>query len=188
MQEEICCGFPMKALGFEEKFEGHKKKFLELFPYKEAITFCPTCAMFLKEEYGINVKHALQVILDRLTPKKLDMRVTYHDPCDLSRGIGIIDEPREILKKMGIEVVEMKNNKKQSRCCGGGGGILMSDVSLSDKIAINRIKEAIETGVDTLVTACPTCEQVLKKAATEMSEGNNIVVRNMEDILWKALR
>ena len=186
VQKEICCGFPLKALGFEKEFHEHKKRFIELFHHKEIIAFCPTCTMFLKEEYGLNVKHATQVILDKMPKAELDMEVTYHDPCDLSRGLGIIDEPRGILKKLGVKVIEMKNSRKQSSCCGGGGGILMSDSPLSDRIAKNRIKQAIETGVDTLVTSCPTCEQVLKKAAAEISEseGKNIVVRNIEDILW----
>jgi glycolate oxidase len=190
IQEETCCGFPMKALGFTKDFEEQKKKFLKLYLHKEFIAFCPTCTMFLKEEYGLKVKHAMQVILEKLPKADLGMKVTWHDPCDLSRGLGIIEEPRAILEKLGCEVVEMKNSKKQSRCCGGGGGILMSDESLSDKIALVRIKEALETGVDTVVTSCPTCETVLKKAATEIgkNDGENIVVRNIEDIIWKGLK
>ncbi len=190
IQKEICCGFPMEILGFRKDFEAHKEKFLKSFPYKEAIAFCPTCTVFLKEGYGIDVKHIMQVILEKLPEADLGLKVTYHDPCDLSRGLGIIDEPRKILEKLGVEVVEMKRNKAQSGCCGGGGGILMSDSSLSDRIALNRIKEAMDTGVDTLVTSCPTCEQVLKKAAKEIGEreGKNMVVRNIEDILWKGLK
>jgi Fe-S oxidoreductase len=84
----------------------------------------------------------------------------------------------------------MKNSKLQSRCCGGGGGILLSDLALSDKIAQKRVEEALETGVDTLVTSCPTCEQVLKKAATDIGEatGKTLAVRNLADIIWKGLK
>ncbi len=190
IQDETCCGFPMKALGFEEDFEEHKKKFLEKYPHEEFIAFCPTCTMFLKEEYGLNVRHAMEVMLERMPEAELGMKVTWHDPCDLSRGVGIIDEPREILRKLGCEVVEMKTHGKGSSCCGGGGGILMSDTSLSDQIALNRIREALDTGADTLVTSCPTCEQVLKKAAKEIQEkeGKKIKVRNIEDIIWKGVK
>jgi glycolate oxidase len=186
IQKEICCGFPMEILGFKKEFETHKKKFQKSFPYDEAITFCPTCALFLKEGYGINTKHVLQVIHEKIPRANLGLKVTYHDPCDLSRGLKIIDEPRKILEKLGVEIIEMKNNKGQSNCCGGGGGILMSDQALSKNIAKNRIKQAIETGADILVTSCPTCEKVLKKAATESREyeGDGIVVRNIEDIIW----
>ncbi|MCK4827768.1 (Fe-S)-binding protein, partial [bacterium] len=190
VKKEICCGFPMEALGFREEFESHKKKFQKSFPFKEAIAFCPTCTVFLRDGYGIDAKHVLQVILEKLPKADLGMKVTYHDPCDFSRGLKIIDEPRKILEKLGVEIVEMKNSKEQSSCCGGGGGILMSDQALSDNIAKNRIKQAVETGADIVVTSCPTCETVLKKAATEIgeSEGKNIVVRNIEDIIWKGVK
>jgi len=186
--EEICCGFPMKALGFEDEFTQHKNKFTKSFQSQKVMALCPTCAMFMKEEYGMDVKHVLQVMAEKIPSANLDMTVTYHDPCDLSRGLKIIDEPRKILDK--LEVVEMKNSKLQSRCCGGGGGILMSDSALSDRIAKKRIKEALETGADTLVTPCPTCEQVLKKAAQEISEseGKTIVVRNLVDLIWKGVK
>ncbi|MFH1101220.1 MAG: (Fe-S)-binding protein [Methanobacteriota archaeon] len=190
VKKEICCGFPMEVLGFEKEFEHHKEKFKKNFPYTEAIAFCPTCTVFLKEGYGVNVKHVLQVIAEKIPEAHLGMKVTYHDPCDFSRGLKIIEEPRKILKKLGVDVVEMKQSKGQSRCCGGGGGILMSDQSLSGTIAKKRIRQAIETGVDTLVTSCPTCEQVLKKAATEIGEqeGKTIAVRSIEDIIWEGVK
>ncbi len=144
----------------------------------------------MREEYGMDVKHVLQVIAESIPPANLNIRVTYHDPCDLARGMKIIDEPRKILEKLGVEIVEMENSKLQSRCCGGGGGILISDPFLSDRIAKKRIEEALNTGVDTLVTSCPTCEQVLKKAAAEISEtgGKSIVVRNLVDVIWKGVK
>jgi len=190
VENEMCCGYPMEVLGFREDFEKHKENFKKSFPYKDAITLCPTCTVFLREGHRIDAKHVLQVILEKLPKANLGMKVTYHDPCDFSRGLKIIEEPRKILEKLGVEIVEMKNNKENSRCCGGGGGLLMTDQDLSGDIARKRIKEAIETGVDILVTSCPTCEQVLKKAATEIgeNEGKNIVIRNIEDILWKAVK
>lgn len=192
--KEVCCGYPMEALGFVKDFEEHKKKFKELFPYKDAITLCPTCTVYLKEAYDIDAKHAMQVIAGKLPSaniKKMTGKVTYHDPCDLSRGAEITKEPREIIKAMGLELVEMKFKNNTSRCCGGGGGALVSDKELSDKIAEKRIREAIKTGTDTLVTACATCEQVLMNAATAVSEkekGNGkIKVMGLQQMLWKAL-
>jgi Fe-S oxidoreductase len=190
VQKEICCGFPMEVLGFKEDFAEHKKKFAESFKDGEAIAVCPTCTIFLKEGHGVESKHILQTILEKLPEANLDMKVTYHDPCDFSRGLGLIDEPRQVLERLGVEVVEMEHHGKQSLCCGGGGGILMSDAELSDEMAMRRMKEALDTGADTIVTSCPTCETVLKKAATRAaSEGERTVqVRNIEDIIWKALK
>ena len=190
VQKEICCGFPMEALGHLKKLEEHKVTFRNMFQADEAIAICPSCTIFLKEGYGIKAKHYLQVILEKMPEANLGLKVTFHDPCDFSRNLGIIDEPREILKKLGVEVVEMTNSKVGSNCCGGGGGILMSDASLSNKIAINRIHQAIETGAEMLITSCPTCETVLKDAAKVVAqeEGKSITVRNIEVLLWKALK
>lgn len=189
IHEEICCGFPMQVLGFKDEYENHKKDFKKKFPYSDAVAFCPTCTVFLKEGYDIKAKHVLQVILEKLPKAELNMKVTYHDPCDFSRGLKIIDEPRKILERLGIKIVEMKNNKENSSCCGGGGGILMTDQELSNDIAKKRIREALDTGADTIVTSCPTCETTLKKAAQEISEteGKTISVRNIEDLIWKGL-
>ncbi|MGB3340628.1 MAG: (Fe-S)-binding protein [bacterium] len=190
IKDEICCGYPLYALGFRKESDEHRKKFLEMFPEKEIIALCPTCAAYLHEEYKKDVKHITQVILEHIPEKNLGLKATYHDPCDLSRVMNITEEPREILKKLGIELVEMPRNRKTSHCCGGGGGILMSDENLSDDIAILRIKQAIETGAPLLITPCPTCEQVLKKAAAAARENGNgsITVKNLSDIVWKALK
>jgi len=190
VSKEICCGFPMEVLGFREEYEEHKKKFKKYFPHENAITLCPTCTVFLNEGHNIDAKHVLQVILEKIPKANLGLKVTYHDPCDFSRGLKIIEEPREILKKLGVEIVEMEHSRENSRCCGGGGGILMTDQKLSDNIAKKRIYEALETEVEILVTSCPTCETVLKKAAQEISEeeGKTISVRNIEDIIWMGLK
>lgn len=190
VQKELCCGFPMDVLGFHKDLEEHKKEFQDLFKADDAIALCPSCTIFLNEGHGIKTKHILQVLAEKLPEADLGLKVTYHDPCDLSRHLGIIDEPREILRKLGVEVVEMAHSKKDSSCCGGGGGILMSDATLSDKIAINRVHEAIDTGAEMLITACPTCEMVLKTAAKAIGEegGRSITVRTIDTLIWKAMK
>ncbi len=190
--KEVCCGYPMEALGFVKDFEAHKEKFKELFPFDTAITLCPTCTVYLNEAYKIKAKHAMQVIAEKLPLakiKKLSGKVTYHDPCDLSRGAKVTKEPREIIKQIGLELVEMKYKNNTSRCCGGGGGILVSDNALSNRIAANRISEAQKTKVDTIVTACATCEQVLKSAATASADkgGSKVNVMGLQQMIWKAL-
>lgn len=192
VSEETCCGFPLKALGHRDELEKQKEAFKKLFPHKEAITLCPTCAAFLKEDYGIDAKHVVSLVLEKLDglkPKSIGKKVTYHDPCDLGRGLGVFDEPREVLKKLGAEVIEMKGSRDLSICCGGGGGMLVSDVPTSDRIAEKRIKQALDTGADLLVTACPTCEQVLSKASARMSEKGeeSIKVQEMFDLVWDAV-
>jgi glycolate oxidase len=188
--QEICCGYPMEALGFRSEFEEHKKKLQQLFPHKECITLCPTCTAYFREEYDINARHVLEVFLEKAPEVDLGLKVTYHDPCDLSRGIGLHKEPRELLTKLGVEIVEMKQHKNLSRCCGAGGGILMYDPNLADAMGKSRMRQAIDTGADTLITACATCEAALKKAASALDEegAGKVAVRNISDIMWKAVK
>ncbi|MFH1612880.1 MAG: FAD-linked oxidase C-terminal domain-containing protein [bacterium] len=191
IKKEICCGFSMKNLGFEENFEKHKQQFSSMIEDENIITFCPTCTLFLKEEYKLNPKHILEVILEKISNKNDSKpKVTYHDPCDFSRGLSLIEEPRKIIKKLGYDLVEMEYSKNTSRCCGGGGGMLVSEPLLVEKISQNRIKQALKTGANFLITSCPTCEQVLKNAASKVTqEGKgNIEVVDIREILWKEIK
>ncbi len=186
----LCCGYPMAVLGFKKALEGYKERFLKRFKPSEMVAFCPSCALFLHEEYGFPAKHVIQAMLEKIDSRSIEpagKRVTYHDPCDLSRGLKMTEEPRELLQKLGYEVVEMAHNRQQSRCCGGGGGILTSDLKMSQDISAARIQEALDTGAEVLVTACPTCEQVLKKAASTV-KGRKIAVKELSDLVWDALK
>jgi glycolate oxidase len=193
--EETCCGYPLKILGYHDAYEKQKARFRELIPEGEVITFCPTCYMFIQEEYEDThtPKHVLEVIAERLKGRDIepaDMTVTYHDPCHLARGAGIIDPPREILAAIGAEVKEMKQSKNTTRCCGGGGGIITSDADLSGRMSKTRAEQAIAVGVEDLVTICPTCELTLRagaKAATS-DNGHKLTVHNMMDLVWKAIK
>jgi glycolate oxidase len=188
--EETCCGYIFKSLGYLDELEEQKKKFEQLTPGQELITFCPTCTTFLREEYGRDAKHALEVIAERLadaSPKQLGTKVTYHDPCHLGRGAGVIDAPRQIIEALGLELVEMKNSKNQSRCCGGGGGIITSAPDLSGRLAQTRLEQAAATGAEALVTVCPTCELTLRQAA-QASDNGSVKVSNLLDLVWKAIK
>jgi glycolate oxidase len=186
----LCCGYPMAVLGFSKALAQYKERFLDRFSPSEMLAFCPSCALFLNEEYGFKVKHMVQYLLEILDQREIEpagRKVTYHDPCDLSRGMKITEEPREILKRLGYEIMEMKHNRTQSRCCGGGGGILTTDTEMSSQIARHRMEEAADTGADILVTACPTCEQVLRRAASEFKE-RKIAVKELSDVIWDSIK
>ncbi|MDI6808629.1 MAG: FAD-binding and (Fe-S)-binding domain-containing protein [Candidatus Eisenbacteria bacterium] len=189
--EETCCGNPLKILGYWDEFEEQKKKFNAMVPGTELVTFCPTCTMFLREEYKRPVKHVLQAIAERLADRpvnKLGLRATYHDPCHLSRGAKVVKEPRDIMKTIGVELVEMPLSKDLSRCCGGGGGIITSAPELSSRLAVSRAEQAAATGADTVVTACATCELTLREGAKRIGNGNGLKVENLLDLVWKAIK
>lgn len=191
-----CCGSPVLNAGYEKDFENLKEKNIQVLKkhkVKEIITNCPACFYTFKKIYeiekeGIKVEHATTKIIEAIKNGKLRIKkefkekVTYHDPCYLGRYSKIYEEPREILKSIGCEVVEMEFCKENSYCCGGGGGLQANFTKISNEISKERIKQALETGAKALVTSCPQCYIVLKRAAN-----SKIDVFEISQILEKCL-
>ena len=189
VMDETCCGMPFAVLGYKDDLAKHKDEFRRQFPQKEFICLCTTCAFFINKAYpDLKPKYVIETIAEKLpnyNPKELGLKVTYHDPCNVARGMGMVDEPREILKQIGVELIEMETNGKQAECCGGGGGVLVTDKSLAERLADKRMNQALETGVDTLVTLCPTCEINIRNASNR--NGGKLEVKNVLDLVWEAI-
>ncbi len=197
--EENCCGYVAEATGFSKEFERSKERCRENFRRRKdkvTLTLCPTCTITLKEGYGLPVEHALMAVHRKLREpdisggiKLLTLRATYHDPCHLGRMLGIFEEPREILRRLGFEIVEMEHNRSFSTCCGGGGGLRAVDDKLSIEIAKNRVRDAFHAGAQTIVTVCPTCESTLLRASGRLTNELDkfIDVLSLWDLLDKSL-
>jgi len=191
--DETCCGMPFAVLGDKMGFKNQQKKFTESIPDRnqEFIVLCTTCMFFITKKYpDLKAKYVIKEIVERFYDnkdkiKRLNIKVTYHDPCNLARGLGMVDEPRWLLREIGAELVEMSSYGKEAQCCGGGGGLLATDNELADRLAEKRINQALETGAEYLATLCPTCELNLKKAALKL--GGKIKVTNLLDLVWEAL-
>ena len=136
----------------------------------------------------IEVKHFSQILADNISSLTLrfprQVKVTYHDPCQLVRYLGIVDEPRKILKAIsGIELVETKWTKGEwSTCCGGGGGFEAVFPEMSEMLAVNRTKELLETGAQIIVTHCPGCIMQLK-AGLKSVKADNIEVLDLATVV-----
>jgi len=182
-EEEPCCNNLLFDAGYKKEFETKKKEIVEVLKKtkaKEIVTGCPTCFKMLKEEYADEIKakpiHFMTKLYemvkngDLVFESKKKIKVTWHDPCHLGRFGGMIDEPREIIKRVkNVELVEMKNHGLDSHCCGAGSGLLMSYPELAIEIAKERIQEALATGASILLTFCPTCEFTLEKGGTTLA-------------------
>jgi Fe-S oxidoreductase len=92
-------------------------------------------------------------------------RVTFHDPCYLSRHNDIESEARALLSSLG-ELVEMPRNRKQSFCCGAGGGNYWGGEG-GERINEVRSREALETGADKIATSCPFCLLMLTEGVSK---------------------
>jgi Fe-S oxidoreductase len=190
-KEEKCCGSTVLRVGDRDTFNKIAKKNIEIFnklKFNIIITSCSGCYSIFKEEYAdkINCKvmHSIEyvdkLIKDgkiKLKTQKLKIKnqsVTYHDPCHLGRYWKVYDAPRNVINSIGLELLEMERIKEMSWCCGAGGGVRTAfhdDVALWS--AKQRLQEAKNTGVDTLITCCPFCEQNLAEAAS--SNGMKVI-------------
>ena len=180
--EENCCGLVMELTGYQKDFDQYRKdqtKHLLELGIEKIITPCPGCYKVLKSVYfnpesdgpKIEVRHFVEFFAELVKKKKITFtkriakKVTWHDPCDLGRHMGLFEEPRDILRAIpGLELIEMPFNKYQAHCCGSGGGMLSSNADISIDIAIKRMEEAEATGAEALITMCPTCEAIFEKA------------------------
>ncbi len=145
-----------------------KKKFVFLNPHSQD---------FMTNKYrkiidnfpGFRGKHFSEVLLDAFNKGKLKSRkvgkvkVSYHDPCFLGRGLGVYEPPRQVLHHLnGVELVEMKRNRQQSFCCGARGlGNYFED--FANGTAKDRLTEFQATKADILITACPNCKDIFSK-------------------------
>lgn len=181
---EKCCGSPVLSAGYFQDFKKISQDNFKIFKehsVKKIITNCPGCFMIFKKyysealgnEWNIEVEHITQTIFKNF--KKLKIKpstskeiVTFHDPCHLGRHMGIFEEPREIIKSLGYELVEMELSRNESFCCGGGGGVRTNEPELAKRIAKDRIKQAIKTKAKILITCCPLCYLNLKENTEEI--------------------
>lgn len=179
--KEVCCGFPALSMGLPDlavELAQRNLCTLENLGAKALVAACPSCAHTWKEEYPrllgkptrIKVLHSTEFLAwlvqqKRLELRKLEARVTYHDPCDLGRNAGIYMAPRQVLQAIpGLELVEMADHHEKALCCGGGGNLEVTDPQLTAAIAARRVEQARQTGVSILVTPCQQCKRTLTKA------------------------
>jgi fumarate reductase (CoM/CoB) subunit B len=178
-QDQVCCGSPAIRSGdFDLGIRQFKKnvEILERYGIKNVIVGCPGCGITLKDDYARWAKEILkrplkfstydfnefihQKVMKSPIETSLDLKVTYHDPCHLGRGQGIKQEPRDLIKQTGSEIVEMK---EADRCCGAGGGVRAGIRDFSRLIASRKTQWIKETQAEAVVTPCPFCIFQLKE-------------------------
>jgi Fe-S oxidoreductase len=202
-ESEFCCGGRAYSMGFKEDFLTRAKANMEIFQKAGAttlVTGCAECYQAFKVLYDkFNLRGNLKVLHTseyfaslikdgKIKPtKKINLKVTYHDPCHLGRlgepwihwkgkqlpghirlfdppkefrrgTYGVYEPPRDVLKSIpGLKLVEMDRTKEYAWCCGAGGGVKESNPEFAAWTAQERLREAQETGAEALVTACPGC-------------------------------
>jgi len=173
-----CCGLPAYGYGDLEAARKMAVKNLETLEKLDAdivVTDCGSCSAFLKEYPELFGEDAvLRERAGRLAKKvqgfsefmhnrlpgaapgnPLSGKVTYHDPCHMSRYQGITREPRALLKKIpGLTYIELP---EADRCCGAAGSYNVMHYEQSMKVLDRKMEMVKKTGADILATECPGC-------------------------------
>lgn len=170
----ICCGRPLMLAGEEESAQKLVQKNRETFlktGAKTLVTSCPICYKVFKEDYQLpmEVVHHTQYLNQlvkegKLQPRKNGASLVYHDPCDLGRGSGEYQAPRELLNTTGT-VVEPDFKEKFSVCCGGSLGNFQLAYETREKITGDALNILLKPSPDKLITACPLCKKTFAKSS-----------------------
>jgi|Deesub1362A_J573_1020465.scaffolds.fasta_scaffold00099_56 Fe-S oxidoreductase len=164
--EILCCGAYLSELGYKSQFEEHTLRIASyLKKFDGVVSNCPHCVLTFRNHYGVEAMHTVELIytfvdrFEHLSNSHPD-RYVYHDPCILARKLGVVEEPRKILQKAGVQLGEPIYSGKDTYCCGFGGIYPYIDATMATKIASEREKHLKEVS-DRLLTSCSVCKRAL---------------------------
>lgn len=176
----LCCGRPMWMAGRFDQAKQMVEKNTEIIMGSGADTLlltCPICYRIFKERYrldGIRIVHHTEFIDSlisegRLKVRKDSRKYVYHDPCELGRGSGIYEQPRNAILRAGT-LVEAAKNRKESICCGGSVGSLTLGFDKRKALTENALNNLTVASPDVIVTACPLCLNTFGRYADRKAE------------------
>lgn len=201
--EESCTGDPAKRAGNEFLFQMQAVTNIEVmnaYEVKKVVTACPHCFNTLKNEYpglggNYDVVHHTQFLKQLLTEGRITLqggtfkgkRITFHDPCYLGRANGVYEAPRDLIRKLDAELVEMKSCKQRGLCCGAGGAQMFKEAEKGDKeVNIKRTEEALETQPEIIAAGCPFCNTMLTDGVKNKEKEASIAVMDIAELLASA--
>jgi len=202
-EEEVCCGFPLFITGQHDLLYDLVNRLVDSYKTKGVkvlVCSCPCCVnimtrdwpLFYGKELPFRIRHMTQFVSDAISTgklrfsRRLNESVIYHDPCYLSRGVGVIEEPRSVLRSIpGLKLLEFERNGLNSRCCGAGGAA--RKVYHENAIAIGRlaIDEAVAKKADRLILSCPACFAKVNEAMKEHK--NQICINDIMELVSSLL-
>ena len=195
----VCCGAPLLRAGYVEDARRLAEENMRRLGSRinGLIVLCPHCQRAFMEDYKLLVGTSMPAVhitqlVDRLISEGrlkleegVELRVAYHDPCNLGRGLGVYEEPRRVLQSIPeMRLVELKHNRGHSLCCGGAHP--WGYPKLSMELARKRVQEALSVGADVLATSCPHCYQSLLNAA--LHHARELTVASVVEVAAEAVR
>jgi len=184
-QGGVCCGRPLMLSGLDKEAReliNFNSEMIWKSGAHTLVTSCPICYKVFKESYYLDVEvvHHTQYIKMLIDEGKINLgflrkRVVYHTPCDLGRGSGVYEEPKEVLRHV-TRLEESMFENENSLCCGGSLGNLKISSQNKHKIACDAALELTKGNPDILATACPLCKKTFSSATeTKVSDISEIV-------------
>jgi Fe-S oxidoreductase len=178
LKKEKCTGDPARRLGNDLVFGSLAEaglKALEAAKVQKIVAICPHCVRTISNdwrEYGVApvIEHHSEFMArhkDRLPKQGAGESIVYHDPCYLGRYRDVYEEPREIVAMAGT-LVEAPRSHERSFCCGAGGGLAFLGEETGERVSHVRAKELVDTGAQTIGTACPFCNTMFRDAVAGM--------------------
>lgn len=201
--EESCTGDPAKRAGNEFLFQMQAMTNIEVmngYEVKKIVTACPHCFNTLKNEYpglggNYEVVHHTQFLKQLFEEGRISLeggkfkgkRITYHDPCYLGRANQVFEAPRDLIRKLDAELVEMKSCKQRGLCCGAGGAQMFKEPEKGDKdINIERTEQALETRPEIIAAACPFCNTMMTDGVKNKEKEASIAVMDIAELIASA--
>ena len=201
--EESCSGDPAKRAGNEFLFQMQAMTNIEVlnaYEVKKIVTACPHCYNTFKNEYpelgGVyEVVHHTELLKSLLDEGRITIeggkfsgkKITFHDPCYLGRANDIYEAPRELIRKLDAELVEMKRCKSEGLCCGAGGAQMFKDAEKGSKeINVERTEDAIEVKPDIIATGCPFCNTMMTDGVKATDKEDEIEVLDIAELIANA--
>lgn len=185
LEHETCTGHHACRQGEEMQFQTLAEQNIREMQNAQVDTViapCPHCLHTISREYPTlqdqfqpKIMHHSQFIAELVTAGKIHMdtsklsgkKTTYHDPCYLGRYEQVYDEPRDLIAKAGLNLVEMQRHGPTSMCCGGGSAGFARDQDVERRVDQMRTEQVRDTGAELLVVACPGCKMMLNTAVEE---------------------
>ena len=201
-EKESCCGESIRKTGNEQVFKQLAKENIKTFidrGVKKILVSSPHCYHTFKNEYPefnvhFEIIHISQLLSElmkdgRLKPvRDYGKKITYHDPCYLGRHNKIFDAPRDVLNNIpGAPLTEMAENRENSFCCGGGGGRIWMETPKEERFSDLRLKQAVETGAEVMVTACPYCLTNFTDSSLSLENGQKIEIKDITEIVQEVI-
>lgn len=214
-KKESCTGDTARRAGNEYLYrqlaEQNISTLTALHP-KLIVATCPHCMNTIGKEYrqlggNFRVVHHTEyleslVAEGRLSGRGTSQAVSYHDPCYLGRHSGVYDAPRNVLRVLTDDFVELDRSRENSFCCGAGGGQFWKEEEAgAERISDNRYSEAQrvlaghgQAGGAVLAVGCPFCKSMLQSTPGKVDAGAGaegeagITVKDVAELLLESIQ